>query len=104
MLENEQLAKEIIESAIQAGVTEFCLCPGARNSSFFTVLMKLSNVKLHFWFEERSAAFFALGKSKSSLMPTAVITTSGSAAGELLPAAMEAYYTCLLYTSDAADD
>jgi 2-succinyl-5-enolpyruvyl-6-hydroxy-3-cyclohexene-1-carboxylate synthase len=103
MTENEQLASDIIESAVKAGVTEFCLCPGARNSSFFTVLIKLPNIKLHFWFEERSAAFFALGKCKSRLRPVAVITTSGTAAGELLPAAMEAYYTdlpLLLITAD----
>lgn len=103
MTENEQLAQQIIESTTKIGVKEFCLCPGARNSSFFTVLMKKPEIKIYFWFEERSAAFFALGKSKCSMRPVGVITTSGTAAGELLPAAMEAYYTdipLLLITAD----
>lgn len=103
MTENEQLAYQVIASAVKIGVKEFCFCPGARNSSFFTILMKEFGVKCYFSFEERSAAFFALGKSKCSQFPTAVITTSGTAAGELLPAAMEAYYTgipLLLLTAD----
>src|SRR5262249_51804584 len=53
--------------------------------------------------EERSAAFFALGRSKITHQPVAIITTSGTAAGELLPATMEAYYTgipLVLLTAD----
>lgn len=100
---NEQLALKVITEAVAQGVTEFCFCPGARNSPLFTVLQKNTSLKKYFWFEERSAAFFALGRSRASGSPVAVITTSGTAAGELLPAAMEAYYTgvpLLLITAD----
>ncbi len=89
---NEQLALHVLETAMQSGVTAFCMCPGARNSPFFTVLKKLS-VQKYFNFEERSAAFFCLGKARRTNSPIAVITTSGTAVGELLPATMEAYYT-----------
>lgn len=100
---NEQLANQVIQQAINLGITEYCICPGARNSAFFTILMQNPHLKKYFWFEERSAAFFALGKSRSLGQPVAVITTSGTAAGELLPAAMEAFYTgvpLLLITAD----
>jgi 2-succinyl-5-enolpyruvyl-6-hydroxy-3-cyclohexene-1-carboxylate synthase len=99
---NLEIALHLLQKLIQSGVNEFCLCPGARNSPFIAALAN-SSLKQYFWFEERSAAFFALGKAKSTGRPVAVITTSGTAAGELLPAAMEAYYNgipLVLVTAD----
>jgi 2-succinyl-5-enolpyruvyl-6-hydroxy-3-cyclohexene-1-carboxylate synthase len=43
-------------------------------------------------FEERSAGFFALGRTMETGHPCAVVTTSGTAAAELLPAIIEAHY------------
>jgi 2-succinyl-5-enolpyruvyl-6-hydroxy-3-cyclohexene-1-carboxylate synthase len=43
-------------------------------------------------FEERSAGFFALGRTMDSGEPCAVVTTSGTAVAELLPAVVEAHY------------
>ena len=57
----------------------------------------------YYWPEERSAAFFALGRSRHLQQPVAIVTTSGTAAAELLAAAMEAFYTgipLLLITAD----
>lgn len=89
---NEILAHHVLQEALKKGVSEFCVCPGARNSPFVHVLNENKQIKKYFWFEERSAAFFALGRAKQSGQAVAVITTSGTAVGELLPAAMEAYY------------
>lgn len=100
---NEVLAQHIVQEAINCGVREFCICPGARNGPLFHALMKENQIKKYFWFEERSSAFFALGRSRESQHPVAIVTTSGTAAGELLPATMEAYYTAtplLLITAD----
>lgn len=100
---NDFLAHRVIQEAVKCGVTEFCICPGARNSPFVFALDNHPHLKTYFWFEERSAAFFALGRSRASNRPVAVITTSGTAAAELLPATMEAYYTgipLLLITAD----
>lgn len=53
--------------------------------------------------DERCAGFFALGSAKASGLPVAVTCTSGTAAAELAPAAIEAYEArvpLLLLTAD----
>ena len=53
--------------------------------------------------DERAAAFFALGRIKRDDKPVAVVTTSGTAAAELLPATIEAFYSgapLILITAD----
>lgn len=100
---NDALTKDVLEEVISKGILEFCICPGARNAPLVYALANSQHLKLYYWFEERSAAFFALGRSKATGRPIAVITTSGTAVGELLPAVMEAYYTgtpLLLITAD----
>lgn len=49
-------------------------------------------LKIWHHFEERAAGFFALGRTMASAQPCAVVTTSGTAVAELLPAVIEAYY------------
>ena len=100
---NASLAKQVLEEVIAQGVTEFCLCPGARNAPLVYPLVHSTQVKIYYWPEERSAAFFALGRIKATSRPVAVVTTSGTAAAELLPAVMEAYYTGLPLVLITAD-
>jgi 2-succinyl-5-enolpyruvyl-6-hydroxy-3-cyclohexene-1-carboxylate synthase len=100
---NAQLAKQVLEEVLSQGIQEFCLCPGARNAPFVYPLIHSSQVRIYYWPEERSAAFFALGRIKATGRPVAVVTTSGTAAAELLPATMEAYYTGLPLVLMTAD-
>lgn len=61
------------------------------------------NFEVLSFFEERSAAFFALGRAKRDQRPVVVSVTSGTAAAELLPAAIEAHATdvpLILVTAD----
>jgi len=100
---NKLLACQVLEEIGSAGVKDVCLCPGARNAPLVELLTLSTYFKTFYWYEERSAAFFALGKCKIDGRPTAVITTSGTAVAELLPAAMEAYYSgnpLILITAD----
>ncbi|MBN9378806.1 MAG: 2-succinyl-5-enolpyruvyl-6-hydroxy-3-cyclohexene-1-carboxylic-acid synthase [Chlamydiales bacterium 38-26] len=100
---NDQLTYHVLQQLQLAGVRDICMCPGGRNTPFVEALEGTEIFNVFYWPEERSAAFFALGRSKLTHLPTAVITTSGTAVGELLPAAMEAYYAgipLLLLTAD----
>lgn len=86
----------------QAGVENVVVCAGARNAPLVLAIQD-QNFKIFNYFEERSAAFFALGLIKSTQKPVAVLTTSGTAVAELLPAAIEATYQGLpliLITAD----
>lgn len=100
---NMALAKNVVDQLLNAGVKEFCLCPGARNSPFVYLFDENPNLKIYTFFDERSAAFFALGRIAATRAPVAVFTTSGTAVAELLPAAVEATYSSLpliLVTAD----
>jgi 2-succinyl-5-enolpyruvyl-6-hydroxy-3-cyclohexene-1-carboxylate synthase len=84
-----------VNSCIEAGVREFVVCAGARNAGLLEALARAESAGLvRVWHhsEERSAGFFALGRTMETGMPCAVVTTSGTAAAELLPAMIEGHY------------
>lgn len=100
---NMNLCANIIQNLMDQGVREFCLCAGARNSPLIHLFDQNPEIKIHNFFEERSAAFFAIGRIVDSKRPVVVITTSGTAVAELLPATIEAHYSGLpliLLTAD----
>jgi 2-succinyl-5-enolpyruvyl-6-hydroxy-3-cyclohexene-1-carboxylate synthase len=91
---NQALALEVIERLRAAGIRTVCLCPGGRNAALVEALEPLRDGRLEVldFFDERGAAFFALGRARRDDRAVAVVTTSGTAAAELLPAMVEAYY------------
>lgn len=100
---NEKIVMRVLQELLNCGVRDICVCSGKRNAPFIAALDKIPLFNQYFWPEERSAAFFALGRSKLTRRPAVVLTTSGTAVGELLPAAMEAFYTgvpLILLTAD----
>lgn len=90
---NAVLAAEVLTTLRAAGVFSLVVCPGGRNAPLVLAAdaSREAFEVLHF-FEERSAAFFALGRIRRDNRPVAVITTSGTAAAELLPAMLEAVH------------
>ena len=101
-MDSIERASRVIDKVRAAGVREFCVCAGSRNAPLLAIL-GASSSPLFSFVDERSAAFFALGRIKQHGQPVAVVTTSGTAAAELLPAAIEAYYSGLpliLITAD----
>lgn len=100
---NMELAQRVIESLLAAGVREFCLCAGARNSPFVDLFAANPHLKTYSFFEERSASFFALGRIAATRHPVAIITTSGTAVAECVSAAVEATYSALPLLIVSAD-
>lgn len=100
------VARESVEACLKAGVSEFVVCAGARNAALVEVLVRAeADGRIRVWrhFEERSAGFFALGRIMATGEPCAVVTTSGTAVAELLPAVVEAHYQArplVLLTAD----
>jgi 2-succinyl-5-enolpyruvyl-6-hydroxy-3-cyclohexene-1-carboxylate synthase len=102
-MNNMQISAQLIQTFLEFGINEFCLCAGARNSPLIKTFEKNPQIKVFHFFEERSAAFFALGRIQSTQRPLVVVTTSGTAVAELLPAVVEAHYSGLpliLLTAD----
>lgn len=103
--ENQALAVALVQRLIDAGVRTFCVCPGGRNAPLVEVLDALpprAAAVLSF-FDERSAGFFALGRARRDRAPVVVVTTSGTAAAELLPAMVEAFYSVVPLVALTAD-
>lgn len=102
---NREYSTQIIQKLLTWGVEEFYVCAGARDFPLIEAAYNIKSEKKIVFnhFEERSAAFYALGRIKSLQKPVAIITTSGTAVGELLPATMEAYYSGLPLVLVTAD-
>jgi len=97
------LIRSTLTALARLGVAEVCVAAGARNAPLITALIASDGIKLWSFFEERSAAFFALGRLMVDRSPIAVLTTSGTAAAELLPAVIEAHYQGLPLVLVTAD-
>jgi 2-succinyl-5-enolpyruvyl-6-hydroxy-3-cyclohexene-1-carboxylate synthase len=101
---NAEVIRALLEELGALGVREFCVCAGARNAPLLDVLARQgSGITILSFYEERSAAFFALGRVMATRKPVAVVTTSGTAVAELFPAVMEAYYQALPLVLITAD-
>lgn len=101
-----QTAANIIQQCLSAGIREFVVCGGARNAALIEVIARVEEqgaARLFRHFEERTAAFFALGRCMESGAPCAVVTTSGTAVAELMPAMIEAKYQARPLVAITAD-
>ena len=79
------------------GVQNLILCPGSRSAPLAIAageLHKLGLINIFNSIDERSAGFHSLGISAASGNLSLVITTSGTAVSNLLPAAVEADRSC----------
>ncbi|WGL61300.1 2-succinyl-5-enolpyruvyl-6-hydroxy-3-cyclohexene-1-carboxylic-acid synthase [Pigmentibacter sp. JX0631] len=100
---NSEFSYKIIKNLMQWGVREFYVCAGARNVPLIELLLSNKEIKIYSHFDERSLAFYALGRMKALNSPVAVIVTSGTAVAELFPAVIEAYYSDLPLVVVTAD-
>jgi 2-succinyl-5-enolpyruvyl-6-hydroxy-3-cyclohexene-1-carboxylate synthase len=88
-------AIQVLQALLAAGVRDVVLAPGSRSAPLALALYAADaagDLRLHVRLDERTAGFLALGLCIGSRAPVAVVTTSGTAVGNLLPAVMEAHH------------
>ena len=97
------LLRAFVDELARCGMRMVCTSPGSRCAPLVLTLAREQRLECHSHIDERCAGFFALGAAKASGLPVAVTCTSGTAAAELLPAAIEAHEArvpLLLLTAD----
>jgi len=88
---------QLLNLLTKIGVKNLILCPGSRSAPLAIAAGELNKIGILNVFnsiDERSAGFHSLGISTASGEPSLVVTTSGTAVANLLPAAVEADKSC----------
>ena len=86
---NHLWANLIIEELARLGILHFLIAPGSRSAPLAVAAARNSKVTVLVHFDERGAAFAALGSGKTG-RTSAVICSSGTAVANCFPAVVEA--------------
>jgi len=87
---NTLWASLVVETLSRLGLETAVLCPGSRSSPLTIAFAQHFQVQTIPILDERSAAFFALGRAKRSRQPVVLVCTSGTAGVNFYPAVIEA--------------
>ncbi|MEO9209854.1 MAG: 2-succinyl-5-enolpyruvyl-6-hydroxy-3-cyclohexene-1-carboxylic-acid synthase [Ginsengibacter sp.] len=91
-LSNKKSVQQIVLTLSALGLREVVISPGSRNAPLIISFNRHPEINCTVIRDERSAAFFALGKALELNEPVAIVCTSGSAVLNYAPAIVEAYY------------
>ena len=100
---NERWGELIIEELVRHDTDCFCISPGSRSTPLTVAVAKNPRAKSAIFYDERAAAYYALGHARATGRPAVLICTSGTAAANYLPAVIEAaveQIPLLVLTSD----
>ncbi|MQY50347.1 2-succinyl-5-enolpyruvyl-6-hydroxy-3-cyclohexene-1-carboxylic-acid synthase [Rhodocyclus gracilis] len=89
-LVNLHWAQTLADGLAAAGLRDVVLSPGSRSTPLALAFLRHADLACTVVIDERSAAFFALGRAKASQRPVALLCTSGSAPANWHPAVVEA--------------
>lgn len=93
----------IVDELVRCGVSRFAVAPGSRSSPLMHAIHAHPHASATIMLDERSLAFWAVGAATATLSPVVIVTTSGTAVANLLPAVVEAscsHVPLLLLTAD----
>lgn len=83
-------ANALVDELVAAGVDAVVVSPGSRSTPLTVAAAGHDELRVFSQLDERSAAYFALGRARRTGRVTPLICTSGTAAANYHPAVMEA--------------
>ncbi|MEP7114412.1 MAG: 2-succinyl-5-enolpyruvyl-6-hydroxy-3-cyclohexene-1-carboxylic-acid synthase [Ilumatobacteraceae bacterium] len=93
----------LVDEWIRNGLRHAIVAPGSRSTPMALALVARSDIDLHIFHDERSAAFAALGVALATRVPAVLLCTSGTAATHFHAAVVEAHQSgvpMLVLTAD----
>ncbi|WP_050031813.1 2-succinyl-5-enolpyruvyl-6-hydroxy-3-cyclohexene-1-carboxylic-acid synthase [Halorubrum halophilum] len=87
---NTLWARALVDELVAAGVDAVVASPGSRSTPLTMAAARNDDLRVFSQLDERSAAYFALGRARRTGTVTPLICTSGTAAANYHPAVMEA--------------
>ena len=87
---NTLWAETFVDELEKGGVSAVCIAPGSRSTPLTVAFADHPDIDIFSHLDERSAAFFALGRAKRTGEVTPVLSTSGTATANFHPAVIEA--------------
>ena len=93
----------LAQLCVDQGITDFIIAPGSRSAPLTAVLTQQAGLRCRVVYDERAAGYIALGMAQQSGRPVGLVCTSGTAAVNLAPAVVEAFYqgvSLLVLTAD----
>jgi 2-succinyl-5-enolpyruvyl-6-hydroxy-3-cyclohexene-1-carboxylate synthase len=87
---NFDVARALVNELVAWGLRHAVVCPGSRSTPLAVAMTAQRGLTIRVLVDERSAAYFALGMARQLGEPVAILSTSGTAAANFLPAVVEA--------------
>lgn len=87
---NPPFGELVVQALHRLGVAHFVVSPGSRSTPLTLAIGDLPDETFTVMLDERSAAFYALGRIKATRQPVALVCTSGTAGAHYYPAVIEA--------------
>jgi len=87
---NTLWGRVLAEELAAAGVDTVCISPGSRSTPLTVAFHRNEDVRVLSHLDERSAAYFALGRARRTGKVTPLVCTSGTATANYHPAVIEA--------------
>lgn len=84
------MARVVVDELARGGVGLVVVSPGSRSAALAIAAASHELIETRVVLDERSAAFYALGRAKVSGGPVALVCTSGTAVANYLPGVVEA--------------